>query len=279
MKFLVTGDNGYIGRHLAAALRKNGFKVVGLDLRHDAADYETIDFDLTKPGLPKISDIDAIFHLAADTECKNDDTAFNINVKGTEKMLGLAKKNRSVFIYTSTGGVYGFGKKPFKESDEPKPENVYAKTKIQAEGLCRKYSVHFPVCILRYFFPYGPGSDIRLVNRLVKKIQTGDTIEINIDGKPIINPVAMQDAINATVKSIGLEGFNIINIGGREQASVLDIINMIEGELGQKAKISCNNKNVGNLVGDISKASEILEFKPKISLKHGIIDLISKTKP
>lgn len=279
MKLLVTGDNGYIGSHLAAALSKSGFEVVGLDLRHGAADYETVDFDLTKPGLPEISGIDAVFHLAADTECKNSDLAFNINVKGTEKMLGLAKKSKSVFVYTSTGGVYGFGKKPFKESDEPKPENVYTKTKIQAEALCRKYSAHFPVCILRYFFPYGPGSGIRLVNRLVKKIQARETIELNIGGKPVINPVAMPDAIKATIRSMDLKGFNILNIGGREQVSILDIINMIENELDKEAKTRYNNKNVGNLVGDISKASEMIKFEPKIGLKQGIRDLISKARP
>lgn len=279
MKLLVTGDNGYIGSQLAETLRKRGFKVVGLDIKHDSKDYETIDFDLTKPGLPDVSDIDVIFHLAADTECKNEDLAFKINVKGTEKMLDLAKKNKSFFIYTSTGGVYGFGDNPFKESDYPKPNNVYTKTKIRAEELCREYSAHFSVCILRYFFPYGPGGDKRLINRLVKKVQICETIELNIGGKPVINPIAMPDAIDATIRSIDLEGFNILNIGGREQVSILGIINMIENELGQKAKISYNNKNFENLVGDISKASRMLKFDPKIDLKRGIKDLISKTKP
>jgi UDP-glucose 4-epimerase len=276
MKILVTGNSGYIGRQLAATLRKRDFKVVGLDLRHAEVDYETVDFDLTKPDLPDVSGVDVIFHLAADTECRNEDIAFKINVEGTEKMLELAKKEKSVFIFASTGGVYGFGKKPFKESDKPSPYDPYTRTKIQAEELCRKYSRYFSVCILRYFFPYGAGGNRRLINRLVKKIQINQVIDLNINGKPVINPVAMPDAMDATIKSMELKGFNIINIGGKEEVSILDIVNLIEKEANQKAKIRYNRKKVEDLVGDISKAKELLNFEPKIDLKQGIRNLIFK---
>ena len=273
MKVLVTGDSGYIGRQLASSLKKKGFEVVGLDMRHDKPGYETIDFNLTKPGFPRVSNISAIFHLAADTECSDAERAFNINVKGTEKMLDLAKKNNAVFIYASTGGVYGFGSRPFKETDKTKPDNAYTKTKVQAEEMCKKYSYHFPVTILRYFFPYGAGDDRRLVNRLVKKITTGETVELNIEGRPVINPVAMQDAIDVTIKSMCLQGFNILNIGGKENTSILELVRLIEKETKHKAKIIYNGKKIGDLVGDIAKAKKILGYEPKISLKNGIKEL------
>jgi len=274
MKVLVTGDNGYIGRQLASSLKKRGFEVVGLDLKHGKTDYETVDFDLTKQGLPKVSGIGTIFHLAADTECTDAERAFRINVKGTEKMLELAKRENAAFVYASTGGVYGFGNTPFKETDKTKPDNTYTKTKIQAEELCKKYSQHFPVTVLRYFFPYGQGDDRRLMNRLIKNVQTGETIELNIGGKPVINPVAMPDAIEATIISMNLQGFNIINVGGRENASILDIVRIIEKESKMKAKTAYNAKNVGDLVGDITKAEKLLKFKTKTSLRDGIKELI-----
>lgn len=278
MKVLVTGDSGHIGRQLVSSLKKRGFEVVGLDLKHDTTDYETVDFDLTKPGLPRVPDIGAIFHLAADTEGTDSDRCFKINVKGTEKMLDLARKNKAIFVYASTGGIYGFNDKPFKETDKANPDGVYAKTKTQAEELCKKYSTYFPVIILRYFFPYGTGDDRRLVNRLIKKIQISETVELNACGKPIINPIAMSDAMEATIRSMSLQGFNILNVGGKDNVSILNIVKLIEKELGKKAKIIYNDKKVSNLVGDITKTKKILGFEPRTDIKTGIRELVKQSQ-
>ena len=275
MKVLVTGDNGYIGRKLAISLAKKGFEVTGLDIRHDHADYETVDFDLTGPNMPNITGLSAIFHLAADTECKDEERAFRINVKGTEKMLDLAKRNKSTFIYVSTGGIYGFREAASKESDKPNPENYYAKTKQQAEELCRKYSKDFPVVILRYFFPYSASDDNRrLMNRLIFKIKNDEPVELNEGGKPTINPIAMKDAIDATIKAMNCTGFDIFNISGPDSITILDIVRMIEKELGTKAKISYNGKSVGNMIGDMTKAKSKLKFSPKTGIKEGIREII-----
>lgn len=277
MKVLVTGDSGYIGKQLAASLMKKGFEVVGLDLRHASAGYQAVDFDLTKPGIPNISGLSAIFHLAADTECPDEEHAFRINVKGTEKMLDLAKRNKATFVYVSTGGVYGFKDTPARETDKPKPDSTYTKTKYQAETLCKKYSKDFPVVILRYFFPYSASDDNRrLMNRLIHKIKNGETVELNEGGKPVINPIAMQDAIDATIKAISCQSFDIFNIGGNEKVSILDIVRIIEKGLGIPAKMTYNGKSVSNMIGDISKAKTKLKFSPKTGIKEGIREIIKQ---
>lgn len=276
---LVTGDNGLVGSHVTSALKKK-MRVIGLSRRHEKSmDYETVDFDLASAAEPPISGVDIVIHLAADTECKDEKSAFATNVAGTEKMLELAKRNNvESFVYASTGGVYGFGKKAFKETAKPKHHNIYSKTKYSAELLCKQYSRYFPVVILRYFFPYGYTDKNRLINRLVNKIRDSDVVEINTGGRPVINPIAVRDAAQATIKSIKpLSDYNIFNIGGSEKVSILEIVNLIEKELNTKAKITYNNNKAGNLLGDITKAAKLLKFEPKISLKQGIKDLAKKT--
>lgn len=275
---LVTGDTGLVGSHVISALKKRA-TVIGLSRRHkESQDYETINFDLAKDGPLHISNVDAIFHLAADTACDDAKSAFATNVRGTQKMLELAKTNHvESFVYASTGGIYGFGKKPFKESDKPKPSNTYTKTKYSAELLCKHYSRHMPVVVLRYFYPYGPTERNRLINRLVNKIRHGDTIELNTAGAPVINPIAVHDAAMATIKSAKpLSNYNVFNIGGMEKVSILQLVRIIERQMGKEAILKYNNLKIGNMVGDITKAEKAIKFKPRIPLQRGIKEIIEK---
>ena len=61
MKALVTGGSGFVGRHLAAALREAGWRVATLDCRPPA----DLVLDLARDPLPRLS-FDAVFHLAGD---------------------------------------------------------------------------------------------------------------------------------------------------------------------------------------------------------------------
>lgn len=272
---LVTGDSGLIGSNLMPELKKK-MKVIGLGRKHERKNYKTINLDLAKDDLPSIPEIDAVIHLAADIECKNQINAFATNVLGTKKLLEFSKMNDvKSFIYASTGAVYGFGNKPFKETDKLKPHNFYSKTKYDAELLCTQYSQYFPVTILRYFFPYGCTDKDRLINRLVNKVRNNEPVELNIKGRPVINPMAVKDAARATVKAIRpISQCNTFNIGGKEAVSILQIVRIIEDQLGKRAIIKYNDKQVGNMVGDITRAEKILNFKPRITLKRGIKEII-----
>jgi nucleoside-diphosphate-sugar epimerase len=112
---------------------------------------------------------------------------------------------------------------------------------------------------------------------LINKIKNKDVIELNVDGKPIINPITLSDAAEATVKAIKTTPkFNIFNIGGSEQASILQIVNIIEKQTGKKVKIKYNNNKIEDMVVDITKMKEILRFKPKINLEEGIREMIER---
>ncbi len=270
---LVTGDMGFIGRHLVSELKKN-FSIIGLGRKHEDTDYDTIDFDITS-GVPDVK-ADHIVHLAADVRCDEREKAFGVNVVGTHNMLELAKRNNvKSFVFASTSSVYGFGEKTFKETDKPLPHDIYSQTKYEGELLCKKYSEFFPVAVLRYFFPYGASQKKdRLINRLIDRVKTNQTIELNVDGKPVINPVAMSDAVAATMSSMKLESnFEIINVGGVENVSILEIVKLIEKYTGKSASIKYTKKEVSNMIGDITKAKEILAFQPKVKIEKGIEEL------
>ena len=66
MKVIVTGGEGFIGKALTAALKKRGVEVAVIDRR---AGIEVADFFRTAD----LSDIDCVYHLAAQTSVFNTD--------------------------------------------------------------------------------------------------------------------------------------------------------------------------------------------------------------
>ena len=131
--------------------------------------------------------------------------------------------------------------------------------------------------MLRYFFPYGQTDKNRLINRLINKIKNNEIVELNVDGKPIINPVTVQDAAKVTIATMKpLSEYNVFNIGGSETVSILQLMKIIEEQLGMKARITYNNHKIENMVGDITKAKELLSFKPEITLERGIEDILKE---
>ncbi len=268
---LVTGDRGFIGRHLVPVLKKS-YNVIGLSKKHDNVDYRTVDFDISH-GVPDISGIDYVIHLAADIKCESEENAIATNVVGTRNLLELAKKNNTKnFIFASTSGVYGYSDKVFKETDEANPMGTYQRTKYQAEQVCKEYSKFFPVNVLRISFPYGTSIDNkRLMNRLMHNVETGHVIKLNKDNKPVINPVYIEDLVEFFLLSLKHKnGFEIVNIGGKDNTSILDIIQIIERKSGHKAKIEYNSNEVNDLLVDITKSKKIFGYEPKIEMETGI---------
>jgi len=169
MKIAVTGANGFVGKHLLAALHDQYILAIGRTHVDNVDHFLTADLSL----LPKIEDslkgIDVVIHCAARAHIMSD-KALNplleyrsVNVEGT---LNLAKQAAQAgvkrFIYLSSIKVNGestIDKSPFTYMDEPNPEDAYGVSKLEAEvGLSvLAKSTGLEVVIIRSPLVYGPG--------------------------------------------------------------------------------------------------------------------------
>jgi len=283
-RILITGVGGFIGRHLAEALKKK-YEVLGLDSRAVTKDYETLVYDLASTKPLKINKkIDIVVHLAALTDqnfCeKNKKLAYKVNVEGTRKILEFAKKcGVEKFVYVSTGGVCGHRRGMISEGTPASPFNTYTKTKYMAELLVKKYSKFFPVIVLRYFFPYGDlAKKDQLINRFLINVDTGKEIYLNQNNSSRVNPIYIDDLVRATTLAIESSSnkFEIYNIAGKEILNIKEIALLIGKKLQKKPRFVHTGNKVENLIGDIKKVRRVLGFIPKVRFKEGVSKLVKE---
>ena len=194
-KVLVTGIDGFTGKHLANALKLSGFKVVGLsEQNNDADDVFTCDL-LDKENLQQVVakiKPNYVVHLAAISFVGhgNADDFYRVNVVGTvnllEALLKLEKKPEKVLV-ASSANVYGdCDKSPILETQQPLPVNHYAMSKLSMEFMARTYLDRLPLFFTRPFNYIGLGQAEsfvipKLISHFTKKARVIELGNLNVE--------------------------------------------------------------------------------------------------
>jgi nucleoside-diphosphate-sugar epimerase len=161
---LVTGADGFIGRHLVPYLAGQGFKVIAAS-RSDLA-FEGPNIiasrlpDLTTPfdWQPLLQPCDAVVHLAGIAHRYADDDRYDrVNHRATEALARAAFSSNKhlVFVSSIAAQCGSFSDHELTENDSPRPVNSYGKSKLAAEETVRAAGVSFT--ILRPVVIYGSG--------------------------------------------------------------------------------------------------------------------------
>lgn len=223
-----------------------------------------------------IKNIDCIIFLAQGNQIFPEGAIkeFKVNTVSTLELLEFGRKQKiKKFIYFSTGGVYGYGPKKFREQDLPRSKNFYEGTKIAAESLIWQYRSFFSCIIVRPCFPFGPGmAPQRLFAKLIRNIASGAPITIKNNGNPRINPIYISDLINVIERLLNFNESVILNIGGEKVYSIENITSKIGQIMGKKPQLKYIKESPANqnLVCDISLAKSLIDFQPAVSLNEGL---------
>ena len=302
MKILVTGAAGFIGSHLCEKLLTDpNHSIIGLDtfigptpgplkkinienlVKHPR--FKLIHTDLLTANLEKLTEgIDVIYHLAGmpgvrSSWGKDFFPYVTNNITATQRLLEAVKdKPIQKFIYASTSSVYGEKTGMVKEDAYLTPLSPYGITKLTGEHLCNVYrkSYNVPVIIVRFFTVYGPRQRPDMAfHRFISQITKNEPITIFGDGTQSRDFTYVSDCVEGlfTLLTANQVIGETINFGGKERATVNEVITWIEELTGVKATFEYQPSITGepkHTWADISKAEGLLGYNPKITLKEGL---------
>lgn len=307
MRVIVTGCAGFIGSRVASLLVESGHDVRGIDNLSDAYDVRMKDWrvdnllssnsiDWVNGDITDINTVrtliteyepDAVINLAARAGVRQsiDDpwVYYETNVTGTLNLLEACKDaGVSRFLLASTSSVYGKNQMPFSEDAEIYSLlSPYAASKKAAEDLCKLYNYlfDFDVTVFRFFTVYGPSGrpDMSLF-RFVRWIVEQEPIQLNGDGSQQRDFTHVDDVARGVVAAVSRKpGFEIINLGSDAPHELNRVIDEIESAVGKTASIEHHPFPATDVMAtwaNISKARELLDWEPQVSLEEGVESVV-----
>ena len=282
----ITGINSFVGKKLENQCIKKNIKYFGVDkICKNNKNKKKVDLikDKIEKYIPKNS---IVIHLAAistDKTCRDDvELALKTNILATQRLLDACKKRKiKQFIFASTEWIYGdVSKKSIiqKETDViniEKNKSEYALTKFVGEKLCNYMNNFFTVTILRFGIIYSPRlSNWTAVESLLYQSATKDMIEIG-SLKTARRFIHVDDIIAGIFSSIGKKKRGTFNLTGDSLIDLGELLSTCGKILNKKITIIQKNKSGFSIRNPINRnAKKILNWKPKINLKQGLIEIL-----
>ena len=287
---VITGSSGFVGERLALRAIREGYKVIGIDLKKSMKlSCLQLELDLTSEnfyaGIPEKSSIIHLASLSTDGACKaNPLVAIDANLRATALLLDNAIKSKAPhLIFASSEWVYPELSNIIaqNEKDELKLtslNSLYAMTKLFGESLIRVDS-KVPYTILRFGIVYGPrfppGS---AAESIAWKVYSDEEVKIgsrNTSRRFIYIDDLISGILNCIETGPSFLNKKIINLSGSELISLENLVDTSNEILKKSVQVNENSQTPSIRNPVIDSALEILDWKPKIDLKSGLSECLT----
>lgn len=283
-RILITGSEGFIGSHLADALKDNCKDLYCVDKVNgeDLCNINTVN------SLP---DVDIIFHMAARNGTKwFYEEPFSVLQNCTTPTLNLIERYKDTkvkFIYASSCEIYadstesGINKVPTSEDVSvlfSNPKNLrwsYAAGKYIGElavmSAARQYNLNY--LVLRYHNIYGPRQVDHFIPEFYSRVKDGD---YSLKGWENTRAFCyISDAIEMTLKAANNhEAINsVIHIGNDDETSIKNVAEIILKIIDEKEELILQNAPEGSVsrrCPDLSLAKNLNIYSKVVSLEEGL---------
>jgi len=285
-KVLVTGSEGFIGKHLCRQLLEFGINVVA------SSDKAKNKLDVTDINQLRSIDngVEAVVHLAAKTSVSdainNPYHPYYTNLLGTLNVLEFSRLRKIRKFINMSSYVYGQPKYlPVDEKHPVNPHSPYHKSKLLAEQLCENYSCDFGIDIvtLRPFLLYGPfGNPHMFLPTIIQQIC--EHAKVFLSGKHTSRDFLFITDFVDLIRIILNEfpkGYNLYNVGHGESHELEEVALLVARLLGKEITINYDNQirpgDVTKMIANISKVSNSFRWNPRISIQEGLRIIIEKS--
>ena len=302
MRILVTGGAGFLGSHLCERLLNEGHEVIALDNFYTGTkdnvahlmvnkNFEVSRADVT---VPINLEIDYIMNLACPASPvhyqKFPVQTIRTSIMGAINVLDLATKLKIPVFQASTSEVYGDPTVSPQEEEywgNVNPIGIracYDEGKRVAETLFFDYHRQFEtkIKVVRIFNTYGPRmafNDGRVVSNFIYQALRGKPITIYGDGKQTRSFCFVEDLIDGFVKMMESKDSvtGPINLGNPREFTMLELAKVV-------IELTKSNSHIEHVdlpsddpkqrKPDITKASELLNWRPSVNLEEGLAKTI-----
>ena len=244
---LVTGGAGFIGSHVARALREEGLGVVVLDdLSGGFVDNVPRGVELVEGSILDVPlmtrffqqyGFDAVYHLAAYAAegLSPFIRRFNYqnNLIGSINLINLAVEHEvSRFVFTSSIAVYGTGPLPLSEDQPPAPEDPYgiAKAAVERDLACAHETFGLDYTIFRPHNVYGEHQNIgdryrNVVGIFINQLMQGKPFTVFGDGEQTRAFTYIGDVVTPMVRCLDLPATigEVFNLGADQPHTVNEL--------------------------------------------------------
>ena len=296
MNVLVTGGAGFIGSHIVDALIKERHSVAVMDdlstgsldnLNPQARFYEVSITDAEKVGdvfgreRPEV-----VNHHAAQTDVRRSMTDSvldtSTNVLGTVGLLEASVRWKvRRFIFASTCAVYTESRDmPMGESHPTGPQSTYGLSKLTAEQYVGFFANFHGLKhkILRYGNVYGPRQNPKgeagVVAIFAGQLLGDGQPTIYGDGTKTRDYIFVEDVVRANLVAMREAGDDqIFNVARGREVTDFEVFEAVRRAVGTDVAPRYASRRPGEALRvclDSSRAAEILEWRPTVSLEDGI---------
>ena len=294
---LVTGAAGFLGSHLCDSLLAAGNSVVGVDnlstgrlanLSHLEREsrFSFLEHDITKPF--DAGKVDFIFNFASPASpidyTRLGPETLLVGSAGTINTLDLARKYSAGYLHASTSECYG------DPEVHPQVEtywghvnpvglrSVYDEAKRFSEAAVMAYHRYHGVDthLVRIFNTYGPRlqpNDGRVISNFMMQALQGQPLTIYGDGSQTRSFCYVSDLIDGILRLSRSNEQLPVNIGNPDEWTILECAREVLAVTGAGAEIIFKplpQDDPTRRRPDIARASQILNWEPKINLRQGL---------
>lgn len=306
-RYLITGGAGFIGSHLCEHFLGQGHEVICMD-NYSTGAKENIGVYLKNPRFRFIDHnvsryievqepLDYVLHFASPASpvdyLELPIPTLKVGALGTHNTLGLAKAKGATYLLASTSEVYGDPLvRPQNEEywgnvNPVGPRGVYDEAKRFAEAMTMAYHRFHGLNtrIVRIFNTYGPRMrlrDGRVVPNFISQALTGEPLTVYGQGQQTRSFQYVDDLVAGIQKLLEASYHLPVNIGNPYEMTVLQFAEKIIELTKSKSQIVYKplpEDDPQVRQPDITKATTILGWAPKVHLEEGLTKTIEYFRP
>jgi len=305
-RLLVTGGAGFIGSHIVQALVSAGTGVRVLDdfssgreenltelapgAVGSGAEVELLRGDISDPELcaRACDGMDGVFHQAAlvsvPRSVEEPERTWEVNSKGTLNLLEAARvAGASRFVFAASSAAYGESDAlPKVETMPVDPRSPYAASKVAGETHLAAYGAAHDMrtVSLRYFNVFGPrqvddNPYTGVIAIFARCLLEGTAPTIHGDGGQTRDFTYVDNVVAANLAAMqgDVPAGSIINVGGGERISILELYGAMAEALGSDLEPVLGEERAGDVrhsLADLERAQQLLGYRPSVSWREGL---------